>query len=261
MFEYSFKPILFLMIFVMGSTFGIFYCNADNSTKLNGNVTWQPAFKQNGNQIIPGLIKTNSTSIQIKWVIDIREKVKLVALNTLGAGELPPIEQGILPLVLEGEKTTLLFQEWYPAMNVEEPPAIRLIAAVPTTKLFSVLNSAKPPSVSLKDQKPQTIYWENPSLKNGFTYLKGGIKAPFGMMNIAWKKEGNRAAELISFEIPGAGELPPVESKLYLWQDSSNTTIICQIRHPQLNQRYVAYLYPLVKVKTSKLMTGFKRLN
>lgn len=261
MFEYGPKTMLFLLILVAGLTLRVFYCYAGNSAEPKGTVLWQPAFEQNGNRIIPGLIKTNSGAIQIKWVIDIHGNAKLVTLIALGAGELPPREQRLLPMVLENEETTLLFQEWFPAMNVKEPSQIRIIAAVPTTDLFLVLNTAKPPSVSLKGQKPQTINWENSSVKNGITYLPGNIKAPFGTLNIAWKKEEGRIAELISFKAPGAGELPPVESKLYLWKDSSKTTVICRERRPQLNQSYVSYLYPLVKVKSSKLMDGFKRLN
>lgn len=253
---------LLWIVFVTGLTFGVFYCNADNSNQTNGTVLWKSAFEQNGNKIIPGLIKTNSSTIQIKWIIDTHGKAKLVSLISFGAGELPPQEQKLLPMVCEENgRNTILFQELYPLMNVKEPPTVQIIAVVPTANLFEVLNTAKPPSVDLKNQKPQTIYWEKPSIKNKITYLPGIIKASLGTLNIAWKKEEKRNAELISFETPGAGELPLLESKLYLWKDSSNTTVIFQERHPQLNQGYVSYLYPLVKVKTSKLMDGYKRLN
>lgn len=250
-----------MILLFSGLTFGMFYCNADTFPKQKGNVVWQTDFEQNGNRIIPGLIKTNSTTIQIRWVIDNKGKSKLSALNTLGTGELSPVEQKIFPMILENEETTLLFQEWLPEMNVKEPSQIRIIAAVSTSDLFSALISAKPPAVNLKGQKANTIYWEKLFIKNGITYFPGSIKAQFGMVNIAWKKEKNEVPELISFEALGAGELPPVESKLYLWKDSSKTTIICQERHPQLNQKYISYLYPLIKVKTSKLMDGFKCLN
>lgn len=260
MLEYSSKTIMFLFILVVGLTFGGFHCNADNSAKPNGNIIWQPGFEQNGNRVIPGLIKTAYTTIQIKWLIDSRGNAKLVVLNAFGAGELPPMEQRLLPMVFGSGETTLLFQEWFPLMNVKEPSTVRIMAAVPTVNLFSVLNASKPPSISLRGQKSQTISWGKSSIKNGITYLPGSIKASFGTLNIAWKKVGKRNAELISFETPSAGELPPLESKLYLWKESSSKTVLCQERQPQLNQGYVSYLYPLVKVKTSKLMAGFKNL-
>ena len=73
--------------------------------------------------------------------------------------------------------------------------------------------------------------------------------------------EANHIPKLIILEAPGAGELPPRESKLLIWMDkNSDQTFILQERYPQLNQGYIPYLWCLTSVKTSELLSGFKSL-
>lgn len=231
------------------------------STVSKKKISWQEPYKKKDMTIITGSVQADFGKFELRWIIDADKKARLITLESPGAGELPPIEKKILLMVYK-DGITHLFQEWYPLLNVKEPYTIRLITSVSTADLFSVLPASKLPPVSPVIKKTQHIIWGKVYSKNGIQYLQGMLKASFGTLNILWKKEAGRIPQLITMESPGAGELPPIESKLLPWMDeTTGTALICQERQPQLNEEYTPYLWCLAKVKTSELLSGFNRLN
>ncbi len=223
-------------------------------------ISWQKSFKENGMTIIPGSVQIDSIRFEFRWMIAADEEAKLVTLESDGSAELPLLEKKILFLVLENG-ITLLFQEYFPLADRKEPYTIILIATVSTIELFSVLPDTKLPPSSPLIIKTSSIRWGEVFQKKNVQYLEGSLTASFGTLNIFWKKAAGRIPELITIESPGAGELPPVESRLIPWIDeTSATTVICQERYPQLNQEFISYLWCLASVKTDELMFGFKRL-
>lgn len=259
--------IFFSIIFFQISIFTVSDSNDSKSSVKIGfkvsksDISWHKSYQEKDKTIIPGSVKADFGKFEFRWIIYQDGIIKLVTLESAGSGELPPIEKKLLLLVLE-EGNTILFQEWYPLVNVKEPYTIRPIAKVSTADLFSVLPKIKIPPTSPINQKVYTIKWGKIFLKNMNKYIQGVTKASFGTLNIYWKKEKDHNPELITLESSGAGELPPAEIKVLIWLDESKgKTIIFQERFPQLNQGGVPYLWFLTTVKTADLISGFKSLN
>lgn len=265
------KISLFFMFFslILFPVFILSVADSKDSKNINSKfiqdyiskITWQKPYKDNNDTIIIGSVKAGFGKFEFRWIIRHDETVKIITLESSGSGELPPMEKKILLLVLD-TGNTILFQEWLPLVNVKEPYAIRPIAKVSTSDLFSLLPKVKTPPTSTINQKIYKVKWSKTFLKNEIKYLQGAVKASFGTLNIYWKKGKEHPLELITLESPGAGELPLMEMKLFPWMDESKgITIIFQERMPQLNQGNISYLWPLTAVKTSDFISGFKRLN
>mgnify|MGYP005840051399 CR=1 FL=1 len=224
-------------------------------------ISWQSPFSRNGEIVIIGSIETTHGGFEFRWVLGSHGEARLVTLVAFGAGELPPREMKLFPLVRKGG-TTLLFQEWFPLVGVEEPPTIRVVAEVPTAELFSVLPAGQQPPPAAISKRRQTIEWTAVQERDGRKYLPGRVKASFGTLEIIWKKEPDHMPELIMLETPGAGELTPTETRLYLWTEAAaGATVICREVHPRLDQEFVSHLQCLVTVRTTELISGFRSIN
>ncbi|MGE5605514.1 MAG: hypothetical protein ACM3YE_07480 [Bacteroidota bacterium] len=259
-FYYTMLAGVLFFIFVFGGlTFGA--KQAENRVFLSGRISWRSPYMENDMKIIPGWVRVNSGKLEFRWTINQDGIARLEAIKNTNAGKKFAIDKQIFLLVRDDGKT-LLFQKQSPLVNVNEPSTMLLIVAVSTKDLFSVLPKTKISPMSVIKQQTQPITWGKEFVKKDIRYLPGSLKASFGTLNIYWKKEVNRNPELITMKSPGAGELPPNESSLYLWVDElTGNTVIMQERQPQLNKEFAPYLLPLAVVNTDDLMARLKQTN
>jgi hypothetical protein len=220
-------------------------------------ISWQTAYGARESRIIPGTVQAVNGSFPIRWIVG-NGNPRLVTLESPGAGELPPVERRLM-FLCEANGRTLLLKEWFPLLNVKQPVTIRVMATVPTAELFQVLLNTKVPPVSPLEPVVQPLIWEQAYERNSISYLPGWTNTPLGRLNLVWRKTSGRLPELIMLESLGAGELPPVETSLYIWGDPDrNITVICREHHPRLNENYPSCLWRLATVSTTELMKGYQ---
>lgn len=224
-------------------------------------ITWQESVNKSDKTFIAGSAESDFGRFNFTWIMNSKGEVQLVTLQFPGSAELQIQEKKVMFLLIEGG-VTFLFLDSPSLMNEKKPFTIKMITAVLTEDLFSVISGKKIPPMCTLPQKPESITWSKVLNKNGIKYLQGAIKTSYGSLNLLWKKDGNRNAELIMEERRGGGELPVIERKLLPWIDeTSGLTFICQERFPQLNQNYAPYLWCLTAVKTSELLSGYETIS
>jgi hypothetical protein len=257
---------LFFLVFLYSSCFSNgCHEGAENNRDKSASattaaITWEKSVSEKGRTIIPGSLQADFGRFEFRWIITAEGKTKLVFLEPVGSAELTPIEKNIL-LLADETGNTLLFQEWFPLSDSKEPASLNLIAAVSTKELFSVLTPEKQPPTAPIIKHTAHISWGDTYRNKGATYLRGTVPVSFGTLNILWKKKAQSIPLLITEETPAAGELPPSEAPLAFWTDkTAGISLICQERHPQLNQKFIRHLWPLAKVKTEELLEGLRRL-
>jgi len=105
----------------------------------------------------------------------------------------------------------------------------------------------------------EKITWQTSYEKDDYLYIPGSVTADFGTFNFMWKIGHNNSCQLITLQNFGAGELPPIEEKLYLlYNENGTTTIFSEI--PSLyNSSEPAKLKKIVTVRTRDLKISPKQ--
>ncbi|NLG84160.1 MAG: hypothetical protein GX493_06055 [Firmicutes bacterium] len=220
-------------------------------------IAWQKPFVVDGLTIIPGSVRSAHGTFAFRWVIDRDGGARLTTTVPFGAGELPPREIDLFPLIRK-DGMTLLFQEWFPLVNVREPSTIRIVAKVATAELFSVLPTGQHLPAENISKKRQAIAWGTRQERDGIEYLPGRVETSLGSMEIVWKKEPGHLPELVLSEPPKAEGLPPGEVRLYPWMEGAiDTTFVFRKAPPRVDGASIMRLQYLVTVRTTELLAGF----
>ncbi len=211
-------------------------------------ISWQAKRAASGATVIPGVVGTGAGRFEFRWVIDARDAA---ALETPAGNK--------VRLFASPDGVSLLFTEKIPPPGEKTPIAVALAATVFTDDLFSVLAPAKKPPASPLAGKAGFVSWGGVQTRGGARYREGTVQASFGKLVFYWKTAAGRSPELVTLEAPGAGELPPAESRLFPWFDGAKgVTFIFQERFPLLNQAFAPSLLCLAAVKTQDLTAGLE---
>ncbi|MFH0976703.1 MAG: hypothetical protein V1874_13045 [Spirochaetota bacterium] len=209
---------------------------------------------------LTGSIKTSFGTFNYKWNIDTKGIAHLTSLESAGSGELPAKEKKIF-IKFINDRTTELYQEWFPLLNEKKPVTLKYTAEVPSSKLFSAFPDVNLQTESIEsnsDQIIQPVSWGKIYQHNNTLYLPSNIKTSTGMLNIAWEKKTNKFPELIAFD---KNKKEKNTLKIFILNNEKNNTSMLFIEKMlQSKNGTIPYLSYLITVKTDELITGFKSI-
>jgi hypothetical protein len=224
------------------------------------NIIWRQTLREDGIMAVTGSLEIASGKYEIRWIISDKGQPRLIAQQLNLPDGMPSSERKIL-ILPQTDGTTSLFLDKGETAGTKNPSLLRFLALVKTAELFLPIPQVPVPTAAAANQLPTRLSWGKPYIKNTNRYIPGSFEASFGKLNISWKKTAEGRVELIGFESPGAGELPPRETPFLFWIDPERgLAFICSENAPQLNEKRVSYLVRLGTVYENEILEGLKRL-
>lgn len=231
------RIIVFLVFFIL------LYHNVNGVNNLYQikKIDWGNEIKENNRKVIIGRVSESFGSFEFRWIVE-GERIRLIYLEPVGSGILPPVERELYIMNLK-EGVSLIFQKWIPLVNQSEPESLRLITTVKTEELFSVLpikreiKSIKPPEGIAK------LKWENKIIKKDREkVLTGNLLSNKKRFKIIIKKLDKQIVLNLFDEKKRDINIIPwfYEDIVYICEVNDNNVI------------------PITKIKRKELQEGFK---
>lgn len=195
-------------------------------------ISWGQSYQKSGITYIPGNLKIKTGGFALFWKV-IPNAYRLIRQNFTDNGNVSGEEK--LYLLFASQSTAMIYCEVKsPADN--ELSHLKEIAVVKTDNLFKPLNIEFHYQEFAYDKSAQPIQWNNAYKEDGFTFIPGTVKAPFGTFILIVKTSPGVSPQLVTMIPTGSAEIKPLEDKLFLIPNAGEeTTTILKERIPLLN--------------------------
>jgi hypothetical protein len=110
-------------------------------------------------------------------------------------------------------------------------------------------------------ENPASISWKGVRQESDSTYIKGSLRAPFGLFILTWRVDAWGNAALADEEPSGTGEMPIYDkTPLYPWLPGDGKAYIFRIRMPVLGDRNPVSLRLVAVAKEDELFAGLAKV-
>jgi hypothetical protein len=116
-------------------------------------------------------------------------------------------------------------------------------------------NSSMDKRIGPKSDNQGGVSWQKPIQQKGLTIIPGSAQASFGRLELRWIIGPGTKARLVTLESPGAGEMPPLEKKIFVLVRDDGTTLLFQEWIPLANQKKPVTIRDIVSVGTNELFS------